>query len=71
MGRLLEFLDVALGAVVVRVGAMDEYDRSVGWSVCVWWVVLVPANSIANGWVGGVAEAKGMGVVIAELGGAS
>ena len=32
---------------------------------------MVSAKSIANGWVGGVAEAKGMGVVIAELSGAS
>jgi hypothetical protein len=30
-------------------------------------LVLVSAKSIANGWVGRVAEAVGMGVIVAEL----
>ena len=34
-------------------------------------VVLVTAKSIANGWVGRITEADGMGVIIAELCGAS
>ena len=70
MGCLLKFLDVALGAVVVRVGSMDMNKVVMEVGVC-GRVVLVSAKSIANGWVGRIAEADGMGVIIAELCGAS
>jgi hypothetical protein len=66
----LEFLGVALGAVIVCVGAMDTDEVVMEIGVC-GRMVLVVAKSIANGWVGRVAEADGMGVIVAELGGAS
>jgi hypothetical protein len=69
-GRLLEFLGVALGAVIVCVGAIDTKKVVMEVGVC-GRVVLVAAKSIANGWVGRVAEADVMGVVVTELGGAS
>ncbi len=55
MGRLLEFLGIALGAVIVGVGAMDTDKVVMEVGVC-GRMVLVAAKSIANGWVGRVAE---------------
>ena len=69
MGRLLGFLGVALRAVVVCVGAMDADEIVIEVGVCGRRVLFV-AKSIANGWVGWVAEAGGMGVIVSELGGA-
>ena len=70
MGRLLDFLGVALGAVVVCVGAMDADEVVMEVGVCGRMVLFV-AKPIANGWVGRVAETGGMSVIVAELGGAS
>ncbi len=54
VGRLLDFLGVALGAVVVCVGAMDSDEVVAEVGVCGRMVVFV-AESVANGWVGRVA----------------
>ena len=50
MGRLLEFLGLALGAVIVCVGVMDTNKVVMEVGVC-GRVILVAAKSIANGWV--------------------
>ena len=51
----MEFFGLALGAVVVRVGAMDASEVVVEVGVC-GRVVLVSAESVADGGVGGVAD---------------
>jgi hypothetical protein len=56
--------------MIICVGAMDTNKVVMEVGVC-GRVVLVAAKSIANVWVGRVAEADVMGVIVAELGGAS